>query len=103
MFAFVEGLSGEHEKDRHVITALGDTLWIYECAEEQQHAEGGAVEAPVACFKAPQKIISMRCVGATICVGCYGGAVCILSAPFLAAKKRRSESGGLSAQPYSHM
>ena len=84
-FALVRGLSGEHRRDRHVITASGDKLQIYECAEEEQHAEGGAAAAPVACFKAPKKINSVRCVGATICVGCDGGAVCILSAPFLAA------------------
>ena len=84
-FALVEGLSGEHQRDRHVITALGEFLRIYQCAEVQQQAGDGAVEAPVACFKAPQEIVSVRCVGATICVGCFGGAVCILSAPFLAA------------------
>ena len=93
-FALVEGLPGDHKRDRHVITASGDTLRIYEVAEEQQHAEGGAAEAPVACFKAPQKINSVRCVGATICVGCGesgwatglgDGAVCMLSAPFLTA------------------
>ena len=86
-FVLVEGLSAEHKKDRHVITVInhGATLRIYECAEEQQHAEGGAVEAPVACFKAPLAIASVQCVGATICVGCDGRAVCILSAPFLAA------------------
>jgi len=85
MFALVEGPFSEHSTDRHVVTASGDTLRIYECAEEQQHSEEGAVEAPVAYFKAPQEIAFVQCVGATICVGCYGGAVCILSAPFLAA------------------
>ena len=81
----VEGLT----TDRHIITTSGDTLRIYECAEEQQHPEDGAVEAPVACFKAPFCISSLQCFGAAICLGCYGpregGAVCILSAPFLAA------------------
>ena len=91
-FALLEGLSGEHITDRHVMTANGDTLRIYEYAEEQQHAEDGAVEAPVAYFKAPlgdkrrcNDIFSVRCVGATICVGCCDMAVCVLSAPFLAA------------------
>jgi hypothetical protein len=84
LFALVEGLSAEHTKDRHIITTDGDTLRIYECAEEQQHAEDSAAAAPVACFKAPQDINSVRCFGATICVGCSDGAVCILSAPFLA-------------------
>ena len=106
-FALVEGLSGEHTTDRHVITALGDTLRIYEYVErlqllllireigdEQQRAEDGAAAAaeaaaeaaaiPVACFKAPKEIASVQCAGATICVGCIG-AVCILSAPFLTA------------------
>jgi len=85
MFAFVEGPSGEHKKDRHVITALNDTLRIYEVGNEQQHAEDGAAAAPVAYFKAPQHIFSVRCFGSTICVGCDDGAVCLLSAPFLAA------------------
>jgi len=84
-FALVEGLSGEHATDRHVITTSGDTLRIYEIGNEQQHAEDGAVEVPVACFKAPQRILSVRCFGAAICVGCFDGAVCLLSAPFLAA------------------
>ena len=83
-FAWVEGLSDEHRRDRHVITTSRDTLRIYEVGDEQQHAEGGAAEAPVACFKAPQVIYSVQCFGATICVGCGRGAVCILSAPFLA-------------------
>jgi WD40 repeat protein len=84
-FALVKGLAGEHTKDRHVITALGDTLRIYEIGNEEQHAEDGVAAIPVACFKAPQHIRFVRCVGATICVGCDRGAVCILSAPFLAA------------------
>jgi WD40 repeat protein len=83
-FAFVEGLSGENKRGRHVLTTLGDTLRIYECLKEQQHTEDGAAAAPVAFFKAPQDINSVRCHGAAICVGCEGGAVCILSAPFLA-------------------
>jgi len=47
-------------------------------------AEGGGASA-VACFKAPEKITSVRCYGGSICVGCGGGAVCVLQAPFLAA------------------
>jgi WD40 repeat protein len=86
-FALVEGLSGERKRDRHVImaTARGDTLRIYEIGKEQQHAEDSVAAAPVACFKASQRISSVRFVGAAICVGCVDGAVCILSAPFLAA------------------
>ena len=81
----VEGLAGERKQDRHVITTSRDTLRIYEVGTEQQDAESGAVEAPVACFKAPQRIASVRCHGATIIVGCQDGAVCLMSAPFLAA------------------
>ena len=84
-FALVEGLPGERKTDRHIIMASDDTLQIYEIGKEQQHAEDVVAAAPVACFKAPQLIVSVRCVGATICVGCAGGAVCILSAPFLTA------------------
>jgi len=47
------------------------------------HPHLGAAGAPVACFKAPQRITSLQCHGAAICVGCIGGAVCILRAPFL--------------------
>ena len=81
-FSLVEGLSGEHKRHRRVITTSHDTLRIYEFGAEQQDAEGGAAAA---CFKAPTEIMSVRCHGATICVGCVGGAVCILSAPFLTA------------------
>ena len=84
-FALVVGLSGEHKQDRHIITSSGDTLRIYESAKEEQHEEDGAAEAPVAYFKAPQRIRTVKCVGATICVGCDGGEMCLLSAPFLAA------------------
>jgi len=84
-FALVEGLSGESTTDRHIITALGEMLQIYEIGNEQQHAEDGVAAVPVACFKAPQEIASVQCFGAAICVGCRGGAVCILSAPFLTA------------------
>jgi WD40 repeat protein len=84
-FALVEGLSGEHKRVWHVITVNRYWVRIYKCAEEQQHAGDGAVEAPVACFKAPQHIITVQCFGATICVGCVRGPVCILSALFLAA------------------
>ena len=83
-FALVKGLSGELRRDRHILTALDDKLLIYQVAKEQQHSGNGAAAAPVACFKAPQRIMSLHCHGAAICVGCVGGAVCILSAPFLA-------------------
>ena len=84
-FALEEGLSGEHKRDRHVLTTHGDKLFIYEIENEEQHAQDGTAAAPVACFEAPQSIYSVRHFGATICVGCFGGAICILSAPFLAA------------------
>jgi len=84
-FALVGGLSDERKRGRHILTACGDTLLIYECGKEQQHGEDGAAAGPVACFTAPGSISNVRCHGAAICVGCYEGAVCILSAPFLAA------------------
>ena len=84
-FALPEGLSAEHKRDRHVIMISGNTLRIYAIGNEEQHAEDGTAAAPVACFKAPQLIHFVRCFGAVICVGCVGGAVCILTAPFLAA------------------
>ena len=82
-FALVEGLS-EHTRGRHILTARGDTLLIYDCAKEGQRAGGGTAAVPVAYFKAPFRIASVRCHGAAICLGCEGGVVCILSAPFLA-------------------
>jgi len=81
----VKGLFDEHKMDRHILTARGDMLLIYDVAKEQQHAEDGAAAAPVACFKAPQHINSVKCHGSAICVACGGGAVCIFSAPFLTA------------------
>ena len=79
-FAFVEGSdASKHQAGRHVLIASNDMLLIYE-----GDAEGNAASA-VACFKAPQPISSVRCNGSNICVGCRGGAVCILQAPFLAA------------------
>ena len=84
-FTLVEGPSGQRKRDRHIIMAEGDTLRIYEIGNEEQHAEDGGAAAPVAYFKAPQGITTVGCFGATICVGCCGGAVCMLSAPFLAS------------------
>ena len=81
-FVLVEGLSDEHKRGRHVLTANGDTLLIFESAKG--HDEDGAAAASVACFKAPDNIASFRCHGSVICVGCEDGAVMILSAPFLA-------------------
>jgi hypothetical protein len=79
-FTFVEGdNASEHQMGRHILTASDDMLLIYE-----GDAEGDAASF-VACFKAPQKISSVRSNGSNICVGCTGGAVCILQAPFLAA------------------
>jgi WD40 repeat protein len=84
-FSLVEGASEEHKKDRYVLTADGNMLRIYKVAKGQQHVEDGATTAPVAWFKAPQSINAVRCHGAAICVGCDGGAVCVLSAPFFIA------------------
>ena len=71
--------ASKHQAGRHIRTASNDMLLIYE-----GDAEVDAASA-VACFKAPQPISSVRCNGSNIFVGCDGGAVCILHAPFLAA------------------
>ena len=83
-FAVVEGADDTQERVRHVVTARSDMLLIYNVSMEQQHAEDGEAATVVACFKAPAEIVSLRCHGAAICVGCKGGAVCALSTPFLA-------------------
>ena len=93
----VAGLSRERKRVIHVLTTLDDKLLIYEVAKEQQHVEDGAVAVPFASFRAPRQIVSVRCHGASIVVSCSGGAVCMLSAPFLAALKQRCDSGGLNA------
>ena len=76
-FAFVEGASDKHNSRNHVLTASGDVLLVHDRAGEE-------TAAIVGCFKAPQPIRSVRCHGAAICVGCTGGAVQMLHAPFLA-------------------
>ena len=70
---------------RHILTEVDDSLLIYDIATAGQLAEHGETDAPVACFKAPQRMAAVRSHGAAICVGCDDGAVCILSAPFLSA------------------
>ena len=82
-FALVEGPADALKRGRHVLIASGETLLIYRVAGGQQHAEDGVGASPVACFKAPGHIDSVRCHGATIYVGCSEGPLCILSAPFL--------------------
>jgi hypothetical protein len=79
-FAFAKGV---HETNRHVLTTKGDMLLI--TALPPSGGEQKDAAAPVACFQAPARIVSARCHGATICVGCYGGEVLFLQAPFLAA------------------
>jgi hypothetical protein len=89
-FAFDEGPSDKGRTNRHVLTVAkngygidSDMLLISALPPSGGEQQGAA--APVACFKAPANIFSVRRHGVTICVGCRGGAVCILQAPFLAA------------------
>jgi hypothetical protein len=92
-FTFVAGAHRTEQQTRyhflqqtryHFLKVNGDTLLITEqnSSPRGPHVEDG--RTPVACFRAPQEIASMHCRGTTICVGCSGGAVCILQAPFLA-------------------
>jgi hypothetical protein len=79
-FAFVEGNGArKHQAGRHILALVDHMLLIYEGDAERDAA------SVVACFKAPQPILSVRCNGSNICVGCEGGAVLFLQAPFLAA------------------
>ena len=80
-FAFAGAKGREQRTRHHLIKAAQDTLLITELLPHGGVEDGAT---PVACFKAPQRIASMHCQGTTICVGCSGGAVCILQAPFLA-------------------
>ena len=83
-FAFVEGPAAEHKTNRHVLTTKWDMLLI-NALPSSGGEQKDAAAMPVACFKAPQPITSVRCHGAAIFAGCSGGAVCLLQAPFLAA------------------
>jgi hypothetical protein len=83
-FAFVEGPAAEHTTNQHLLTVKGDMLLITELLPHEDPQKDAAA-MPVACFKAPQPITSVRCHGAAIFAGCSGGAVCLLQAPFLAA------------------
>ena len=87
-FAFVEGPARTHKTHQHLLKASGDMLLITELLP-LEGPQKDAAAMPVACFKAPQPIISMRCHGAAIVAGCVGGAaggaVYFLQAPFLAA------------------
>ena len=83
-FAFVEGPAAKHKTNQHLLTARGDMLLITELLPHEGPQKDAAA-MPVACFKAPQPITSVRCHGAAIFAGCSGGAVCLLQAPFLAA------------------
>jgi len=84
-FAFGEGAdSTEESTNHHLLTAFGDELLITALVPHGGVEEIEDDATPVASFKAPQPITSVRCHGATICVGCEGGLVCILQAPFLA-------------------
>ena len=78
-FALVEGDAAQHQAGRHILTARGNMLLIYDGGAEEEAASA------VACFRAPEGIETVHCYGGSICVGCGGGAVCILQAPFLAA------------------
>ena len=69
--------------NRHFMKAIGRMLFI----RELPHGSAGGIEVrgeAVAFFRAPRRITSVRCHGATICLGCKGGVVCVLQAQFLA-------------------
>ena len=84
-FDFGEGADRTEEStNHHLLTAFGDELLITALVPHGGVEEIEDDATPVASFKAPQPITSVRCHGATICVGCEGGLVCILQAPFLA-------------------
>ena len=83
-FVFESGSSKQLRSNQHLLEADGDTLHI-----TVLWPHGGAADIEddgvlAACFKAPQPISTVRCHGTAICVGCKGGAVCILRVPFLA-------------------
>jgi len=82
-FAFDERPSDVDRTNRHVVTTQGGMLLITALPPSEGEQQGTA--APVACFKAPGTILSARRHGSTICVGCYGGEVLFLQAPFLSA------------------
>ena len=83
-FAFDEGPSDKDRTNQHVLTSTeGGILLITALPHSEGERQDAA--APVACFKAPQDINVVRRHGATICVGCSGGAVLFLRAPFLVA------------------
>lgn len=81
-FQFRDGPADQHQTGQYALSARNDLLLIHE-RETGAHQHKDAVRS-VACFKAPQPISSVRCHGATAFVGCTGGAVCFLRAPFLA-------------------
>ena len=92
-FALTEGPPNEDKTKRYVLTTSGE--WRDGDFKKEElllitalPASGGEQQdaaAPVACFKAPHPIVAVRRHGATICVGCDGGEVLFLRAPFLAA------------------
>ena len=84
-FAFVERAEWtEQWTNHHFLCAEGDELEITELVSHGGVEEIGVGARSLASFKAPQLITSVLSHGATICVGCEGGAVCVLRAPFLA-------------------
>ena len=89
-FALDERPSDEDKTNRHVLTidsegliATGAMLLI--TALPPSGGEQHDAAAPVACFKAPNSILSVVFHGETICLGCEEGEVLLLQAPFLAA------------------
>ena len=82
-FAFAESPSEKDRTNQHAVTTQGDLLLITVLPPSGVEQQGAAV--PVACFKAPHRILAVRRHGATICVGCEECKVLLLRAPFLAA------------------
>ena len=81
-FAFGAGVERIGQPtSNHFLRVIDNELLI---TEKLPHGSVGGIQDGVASFRVPQRITSVRCQGATICVGCEGGAVCILQAPFLA-------------------
>ena len=78
----MEGPSNANKPYRKIITVSINTLLLYHVSK----AGGSAAGDPHMFFTAPEDSLPcVRCHGAVLCVACEHGAVCILSAPFLAA------------------
>jgi hypothetical protein len=67
---------------RYIVTKEDDLIFVYDTRGGVVNADGEE-KAPIAFFRAPSPVMSVRCTGDKVAVACQSGAVLTLHAAWL--------------------